>query len=865
MFGWGSKENKDAAAPDSTEPPPAAAAAAPRVRTLASLIEEELPIQRHSVAMQGGMPSCLTLFDQFFLCYSLGSQIKSVYRHGTPRDCMPKFEDFKFCMSIKGVSNERRDELWVRRRAEWWARRRLGKSSEDVWNARRDVYTDPLEEKKRQQRAAEPAFAAEAGTVSGTSSPPPSIRSRPTTGTRSLEGSLSEEVLLRCLSFLRAHDLVTVSRVSSAWYRLAQDPQLWRDLYLSTYASPSTRRRAEAGLGPAPPPRSRPWRELYQISTNWRNGSARATTLGTELRKAVLPPVPSTTDVVDRVLPPSTSPRPPSRTEPPATATAGDDTLLQFHQQYIFSASRTATTAVDPVYPTVTVHQTLPAGGSAVVGSFGSDRLRHFYRDRPDFRPKFTLSEMRLDGGHGSIMPLMALFYSTGQYALFRLELPSSSEGPAQSFFSATEVYTSLTTDLAPRYHDPSSPTESPSSSSSLLSPFDPVSTARLHWPLLVTLTESLTLRFLRLCGDRDSGPIEVDETETPLQSRERWAPVVLSVVPTTNPSRDGDGTASGSGGGSGRKGDEFSVSLAYSMPVFPASWTVGLQQFDVAVTSCPKSALVVVRARHATALPVHTPLPATPRRTTLFPGGSAPEAVAPLLLRRTASPSPVTSIEHSHPFIVTSRIDNTIDVYEVVRRPWEGSSVKSAAAAAEEEELEVVHRRTLFGHTARVSSVALLPATIPHVSARRRHAEEDDDEAAAANIRCVSAGDDGAVKVWQLSPSSSAPMSPLPSSSSTSRRKRTAADADLQVRIRDDDQGDGDADPPSDWQHMKRRRAATTVRSESGLADERPPRVRRLWVAEDKIVLLQQQQQRDGGPSGAQQEEERLQVLRFD
>lgn len=53
-------------------------------------------------------------------------------------------------------------------------------------------------------------------------------RPRPTEILRlhSLEGSLSEEVLLRCLSFLPAHDLVTVSRVSSAWYRLAQDPQV---------------------------------------------------------------------------------------------------------------------------------------------------------------------------------------------------------------------------------------------------------------------------------------------------------------------------------------------------------------------------------------------------------------------------------------------------------------------------------------------------------------------------------------------------------------------------------------------------------------------------------------------------------------
>lgn len=42
----------------------------------------------------------------------------------------------------------------------------------------------------------------------------------------SLEGSLSEELLLRCLSFLDAHDLVSVSRVSSGWHRLAQDGQV---------------------------------------------------------------------------------------------------------------------------------------------------------------------------------------------------------------------------------------------------------------------------------------------------------------------------------------------------------------------------------------------------------------------------------------------------------------------------------------------------------------------------------------------------------------------------------------------------------------------------------------------------------------
>lgn len=67
MFGWGTKSSSSTASalstPNEPTPPP------PRVRTLESLIEEELPIQRHSVAMEGGMPSCLTLFDNFFLCY----------------------------------------------------------------------------------------------------------------------------------------------------------------------------------------------------------------------------------------------------------------------------------------------------------------------------------------------------------------------------------------------------------------------------------------------------------------------------------------------------------------------------------------------------------------------------------------------------------------------------------------------------------------------------------------------------------------------------------------------------------------------------------------------------------------------------
>ena len=70
------------------------------------------------------------------LSAALAAQFRAVYRFGQPAGCPAKFEDFKFCMSLKGVSEERRQEVWIRRRAESWAERRMGKSSEDVWTAR---------------------------------------------------------------------------------------------------------------------------------------------------------------------------------------------------------------------------------------------------------------------------------------------------------------------------------------------------------------------------------------------------------------------------------------------------------------------------------------------------------------------------------------------------------------------------------------------------------------------------------------------------------------------------------------------------------------------------------------------------------
>ncbi|KAN0109311.1 Protein of unknown function (DUF3128) domain containing protein [Russula decolorans] len=87
-------------------------------------------------------PSCMSVFDDFLLCNILGTQLKSIYRFGEMAHCSAKWNEFKFCMSIKGLHPEQRRDAWIRRRAEWWARRRLGLSSENVWEMRVEPLRD---------------------------------------------------------------------------------------------------------------------------------------------------------------------------------------------------------------------------------------------------------------------------------------------------------------------------------------------------------------------------------------------------------------------------------------------------------------------------------------------------------------------------------------------------------------------------------------------------------------------------------------------------------------------------------------------------------------------------------------------------
>jgi hypothetical protein len=103
----------------------------------ASYVAEDVAYHKASTP-QSEMPSCTNMFDKWAQCFALGPQLKAVYRYGGLQDCKHKLDDFKFCLTMKGMSAEEKYDAWIQRKAEKTASMRLGReSSENVWEIRR--------------------------------------------------------------------------------------------------------------------------------------------------------------------------------------------------------------------------------------------------------------------------------------------------------------------------------------------------------------------------------------------------------------------------------------------------------------------------------------------------------------------------------------------------------------------------------------------------------------------------------------------------------------------------------------------------------------------------------------------------------
>lgn len=84
---------------------------------------------------------CEQAFNQAFYCQSLGGQWNNIYRYGSVRSCSENWDDFWFCMRVKGYQAGPVKDNMIR---EHYRKKHLAKygdgkpNSEDVWRERRE-------------------------------------------------------------------------------------------------------------------------------------------------------------------------------------------------------------------------------------------------------------------------------------------------------------------------------------------------------------------------------------------------------------------------------------------------------------------------------------------------------------------------------------------------------------------------------------------------------------------------------------------------------------------------------------------------------------------------------------------------------
>lgn len=102
----------------------------PEKQRLSPLAESLLPTEMN----------CEQAFNLAYYCQSLGGQFTALYRYGGLRSCSDNWDDFWFCMRVKGVAAGAAKEDMIRAhyRKKELAKYGPGKpSSEDVWRERR--------------------------------------------------------------------------------------------------------------------------------------------------------------------------------------------------------------------------------------------------------------------------------------------------------------------------------------------------------------------------------------------------------------------------------------------------------------------------------------------------------------------------------------------------------------------------------------------------------------------------------------------------------------------------------------------------------------------------------------------------------
>lgn len=494
------------------------------------------------------------------------------------------------------------------------------------------------------------------------------------------------------------------------------------------------------------------WEQLYRVSTNWQDGNFAISQL--------LAPAP------ERYHTPSSG-----LNKPPAPV-ASQHTIVRVSNNFILTAATSENNSARTL-PSISVY---PSEPSSAPGSHAGVNTEHLPKDLHNRTPLASFSspalhkllsqrssdtslahlcvtEIAVDAAATSD-PVSAagysnrkrkassdqeassrstarvlVAYSTGHISLFSLLYHTQQAG--EITIEAREVIFHTPSTYASGHH---------------------VAMAALHSPALVLCSSTFDVSFYQISTSL-SGNVQLNLLQRMSSYRSSWpAALRLKKLPFHNVDKRlcrSSFSPQRRGHDNDRDEAAFRVTLAYSTPSYPSSWSVSVQELVIRLDLASTwSGPIHVASRHATAKHPFRPTPIDLRGRSMLGGHHTPDPARGTAGGRlddrtnqavsSAKGSRTTSLTYDDPFVVVGASDNLLEVYELLgattyvrRDPDTNSTPPSRSATAtpvsQRDSLRLIHRRSLHGHTGSVHSVAL----------------EDG--------RCVSGSADGSVMVWSL------------------------------------------------------------------------------------------------------------------
>ncbi|GAC98340.1 hypothetical protein PHSY_005933 [Pseudozyma hubeiensis SY62] len=491
------------------------------------------------------------------------------------------------------------------------------------------------------------------------------------------------------------------------------------------------------------------WEQIFRVSTNWQRGNFAVSVLST-----ISPPVARQTEKL----------HPPSST----------DTIVRVSDRFIFTAASGDRGHI-PTNPSVSVYRSEPDSASLDQHDGGAGQVpSDLHKRSPDLRftsagmqdlldsnncgntlAQIRVTEIAVDNAssenrspvepsrhrkrrweacdrlHSEKLARVLVAYTTGHISLFSLKAVNGSVIATEDIFCRP----------------------------AFLAIGDCITMAALDSPAVVLCSSKFDVAFYQIA--QASSTTRLDLVHRLSSYRCSWpASLRLKKLPYHHVSKRlkrSSSLSSTERHGTDDRLEEvaFRVTLAYSTPCYPSSWSVSVQEVVLRLRlDATSTSAVQVTSRHATAKHPFRPTPIDPRGRLMLGGNFMPSSHAPRdasgqrkAFHSSLGPasSRSTSLTYDDPFVVLGASDNLVEVYELVgattfvrtdteERQAHTSTSRSATAtpASHRQGLRLVHRRSLHGHTGSVHSVAL----------------EDG--------RCVSGGADGSVMVWSLGERSS-------------------------------------------------------------------------------------------------------------